>query len=529
MRILLIAPKNNYYESIPRINIFGQGLPYIAGALKQAGNQVFGVNMSYQWCGVSPKAKWEELIRQAVSEYEPQLVGVGGLSADYPFIRDAIYFVRKYAPFVPIVCGGGIVTYDREYVFETLKPNFAISGEAEKSIVQLVDYLNHECGIEAVENVAYWKDDKPVYKPINYHNLNLDRLPLPDYDVFDYAKILDRFTQTDVFYGYINQHPRVMPISLGRSCPFHCTFCIHSVGEKYRTRSIDNALNEIAVFYNKYEFNILFIYDEMFSAKRERILEFCEKVIDLKEKHRMNFVWTCDLRVNDADRIPLREMKQAGCYYIGYGFESGSQKVLNSMKKQITVDDIKRAIDLTNKAGIGVQANLILGDPVETQETIRETLEFYNEHCLDTMVYLGHIVPYPSSELFDYCIKNRIIKNKQNYYEKSNRLSLLAQYNMTKMPDKVWFDTLYKIEWHLDKCIAKVKEASIVSCEDTNVPADPDLPLPLRRSLYNIVVVCPHCQEQVSYLVPLGKDRRIIQTACMKCNRAFNITPPEMG
>ncbi|MDO8568159.1 MAG: cobalamin-dependent protein, partial [Dehalococcoidales bacterium] len=284
MRVLLIPPKNNYPDPMPRVDIFGQGFPYIAGALKKAGHEVFGINLSDQWCGLSAPNKLAASIEKAVKEYQPDFVGVGGLSGDYAFVRDAIRFTRKAAPHTPVVCGGGIVTYDREYIFANLHPDFAVSGEAEDTIAPLADCLAGKGDIKTLPNIARWENSQPVYNPCEYSSTRLEDLPLPDYRPFDYGRFLESFNQTDVFYAHMRRHPRIMPISIGRSCPFHCTFCVHShtAGPRYRQRSIDSAMAEIAHFYDKYHFNILFVYDELFSVKKERVIEFCAKIKKLK-------------------------------------------------------------------------------------------------------------------------------------------------------------------------------------------------------------------------------------------------------
>src|SRR5208337_2623049 len=98
-------------------------------------------------------------------------------------------------------------------------------------------------------------------------------------------------------------------------------------------------------------------------------------------------------------------MQAAGCIFIGYGLESASPTVLRSMKKRITVDQILRAIRLTEKVGLGVQGNFIFGDIAETPETFQETMDFFNQWCKDLIVHLGSVTPYPGSEIFQYCLE----------------------------------------------------------------------------------------------------------------------------
>lgn len=535
MRVLLVPPKNNYPLPNPSVDIFGQGFPYIAGALKKAGHEVFGVNMIYQWCHDSAPVALAKLLRKAIEEYQPNLIGVGGLSGDYSFIRDAIYTIRRIAPDIPIVCGGGIVTYDQHYIFTNLRPDFAVYGEGETTIVALADYLERGGDICNIPNIAYWKNDEPVYTKIEYINAELDTIAWPDYSPFDFEAFIERSNQADnIVYGHTRQHPRVMPITLGRSCPFGCTFCVHAPGQKYRQRSIDNAIEEVVYYYDKYNFNILFIYDELFSVRAERVIEFCTKVKELKADLGIDFDWTCDLRVTHVDRDMLTEMKDAGCIFIGYGFESASPEVLKSMKKQIKVDQIERAIQLTKEVGIGVQANFIFGDIAETQETIQETMDFFDKWCADSMVHLNYIAPYPGSEIFQYCIDSGLIKNKQQYY---NQIGWIGKYkiNMTEMSDDIFFGIINNIVKITDPSVHDMlglKEGNVILCEEAG-PYEFDFhaPLSLRRSLYKIKVICPNCRGTVDYLYPLRivmpYNPHLLRLYCAKCHTRFNIKIPE--
>lgn len=533
MRVLLIPPKNNYPDPMPKVNIYGQGFPYIAGALKKAGHEVFAINIGHQWCNGSAPAKLATLVQKAIEEYQPHFIGVGGLSGDYPFIRDAVRFIRHSTSDIPIICGGGIVTYDREYIFTNLRPDFAVTGEAEETIVAFADYIERGGDIADIANIAYWGNGRPIYNRIEYSNAKLEDLPFPDYDPFDFERFLECFYQTDAFYTHSRLRPRIMPITFGRSCPFKCTFCCHTRGPKYRERSIDNGIEEIIYFYNRYHFNILLLYDELFSRSKGRVREFCTKIKKLKVDLGIDFDWTCDLRVANVDRDLLTEMKEAGCIFIGYGLESASPKVLKSMKKGTRVDQIERAIKLTDEVGIGVQGSFIFGDIAETPETAQETVDFFNKYCRDLMVSLSHIVPYPGSEIFQYCLDNGIITDKQCYYEEMILSFGSYKINMTEMLDRVFLKIINKIERAMDsvESVRKLKNSSIVSCEKIDGFADLEAPLSLRRKLYKIKVMCPHCRELVEYLCSLSIIKsdylEFLRTYCTSCHKSFMIFPQE--
>ena len=237
MRILLIPPKSNYPNQLPSDTLLGQGFPYVSAALKQAGHEIRPIDIGYVYCCESAHAFLSRSITRAIDDYEPALICVGGLSADYLFIRDAISICRKHASHIPILCGGLLISFDTEYLFESLHPDFAILGEAEKPIVELADAIQNSSPLEGVSNLIYWKDSKICRTSVSPVNQNLDVLPFPDYSAYDLEGYIQSFEQSPqtIFFTHTRTRPRVFPVSLGRSCPYSCTFCCHHTGAKRQT------------------------------------------------------------------------------------------------------------------------------------------------------------------------------------------------------------------------------------------------------------------------------------------------------
>jgi hypothetical protein len=288
-------------------------------------------------------------------------------------------------------------------------------------------------------------------------------------------------------------------------------------------RSIDNAIDEIVYFFEKYHFNILIIYDELFSVRRDRILDFCSKILDVKELRGMDFDWMCALRVSQVDSELLSTMKEAGCVRIGYGLESASPRVLKSMKKGTTVDQLRSAIETTKKIGVGVQGNFIMGDPLETEETLKETKLFYDKHCTDLMVVFTYVTPYPGSELFQYCLKNHLIDDLGQYYETIGGPEF--RINMTSMADDVFFGLAKQM---LQINPEEFRESTVTSCErDSVAMCDKDAPFHLRRTCYRVVATCPHCAQSSEYVYPLdGPIGGMVShyvTFCSVCHRRHAI------
>ncbi len=532
MRILLITPKNNYPDRAPSLDHMAQGVPYLAGTLKANGHEVFGLNLNYLRCPISAPMTLKKELKKRIAEYDPQLVGVSGLSADYLFVRDTIRFSQKIAPHTPIVCGGGIISSDVEYIFPLLHPDFAVIGEGEEAVLELTKCIEEGSDPGSVNGIAYWNRGKPVYTEERKQFADPDSLPFPDYTPFDVESYMSMVNQMDnYFHCRTRRNPRLFPVSAARSCPFQCTFCWHSTGRVYRKRSIDSVIDEIIHFHDIYHFNILKLYDELFSIKEDRVRYFCQRLNDLQ----LDIDWTCTLRVSDADNLDmLHEMKNAGCIHVGYGFESASPVVLQSIKKKVTVKQIQRAIELTEKAGIGVQGNFIFGDMAETPETIQQTIDFYDKYCRNHIVHLDYITPYPGSPIFHYCFDHGIISDKKQYY---NTIHMRPILNMTKMTYKVFHDLIEPVVRNKFLGFTSVTNVSFEMVVSSGEERDSSQPN--GRKTYSIAADCPHCDKRVNYLFPMEHELDTMEgwlnaitplvSFCAKCHKRFVIPMLEIA
>ena len=145
MRISIIVPTQLYKYKYPAplsMSDFPVGLAYIAGALKAAGHEVFGCNPNNLYDFPTAKAMAVDTISRHLDEYKPELVCTGGICTDYAFLRDCMQTVRSRMPSTPIILGGGIVGYDAKFVFEYLKPDFAVKGDGEHIVTQIVSSIS---------------------------------------------------------------------------------------------------------------------------------------------------------------------------------------------------------------------------------------------------------------------------------------------------------------------------------------------------------------------------------------------------
>src|SRR3990167_2531825 len=199
-------------------------------------------------------------------------------------------------------------------------------------------------------------------------------------------------------YEIVSDEPMATPILTSRGCAFKCVHCISNLlwSRRVRFRSSDNVVKEIEEIVNKYnirEFNIL---DDTFTLKKDRLMEICRKIIEKNLK----IFWICFSRVNTIDEEMADIMYKAGCRKISFGLESGSQKILDLMNKNATVEMGKRAVKAIRKHKIEAHASFMFGNIGETKETIRETIDFAKSLDIDNATFFI-TSPLPGTHLYE--------------------------------------------------------------------------------------------------------------------------------
>jgi anaerobic magnesium-protoporphyrin IX monomethyl ester cyclase len=479
------------------------GLPYLSAVLKNDGHTVKGLNLN------QIPGKETDIIKVCVLSENYDAVLLGGLSLFYPHIRDYITTIRKADPRCKIIVGGGIITAQPKIMFGLLKPDFTVIGEGEKTVRELIEYLHDPEMWQNIDGIGYEKDG--IYRQTRDRDSikNLDNLPFPDFDLFGYRYYLNRCNPLTYTGFDIEDHPRPYPILASRSCPFDCTFCFHPIGKIHRRRSIENIMEEIREAIPKYRINILIFYDETITPDKVRMIELCRQIKEFARTIPWKLHWIGNIRVNSTDEETIKVMSESGCHMVSTGLESYSQKVLDSMNKRTSPAEINMALTTLAKYHIAPQGTFIFGDPAETFDTARTTLDFYihRQDIIRGAVGLGFIIPFQGSALYKYCVRTGIIPDEIDFIK--HRAKYGYQYtepmNLTNMNDKDF---------------AKLADMVLTAHH-------------IARSAVTgkyldgkVSVVCPYCGETSEYK---GVDRPspllTIGLGCRHCNGRFELVP----
>ncbi len=479
--VLLVVPTHRYGREYPAplsLADFPAGYGYLASALIAQQFTVHGLNLN----NISGYSSAPEMVNyelsKALAEYSPDVIGIGGICADYHFLKDTISVVREVSPNARIVLGGGIANHDAVFVAPLLGVDCCIKGDGEKGLPDLLRIIEAGGNGTLVEGRVE----------------DLDTLPFPDYSLFNDRRMMELSVYVRYLYRYTRPKPRVMSIVTARGCPFSCSFCIHRrTGQRpYRMRSIPNIMAEIKVSYERYEFNILIILDELFAVNKARLREFCEAILMGKEKYGWDFDWCFQTHASANLNVEaLKLAKAAGCYSFAYGLESSSPSILASMDKHTKPAQIASAAQICDLVSMGYLGAYIFGDRAETRGTIKETLTFFDKHLRDNHIYFGSILPYPGSRDFDYCMERGIIKDKTQYYETIDE----HLWNMTRIPDILWYPWAY-LAGYLGIRFGWVKKARLKSGN---------------------ILECPHCGHDVL----LAEEQAVISVATRRPLRLY--------
>ncbi len=280
---------------------------------------------------------------------------------------------------IQIILSGPNVTADPKRILNFSNVDFAILGELEKPVLQIL------MG-DIKYNIAYRNNGNIVVKERRLME-QLDELPLPARGLLPNDKYVSPFTRTNPF----------TTMNISRGCSYTCIFCPHNIWDlgKVRFRSIENIIEELEIVVNQYKIRQVIFVDSTFTLNRELLKGLCDKII----KKGIQFFWRCFARVDTVDKDLLCLMKRAGCHQICYGFESGSQRILNLNDKKIDIGQSKKAALLTKEVGIEIAGTFMVGLLGESEDTLKETLDFAIELDPD-FAQFNIALPVPSTKFF---------------------------------------------------------------------------------------------------------------------------------
>jgi anaerobic magnesium-protoporphyrin IX monomethyl ester cyclase len=395
MKVLLINPPvREHYppESFPF------GLSYVAKYLIKAGHEVEILDID------NNRYSREEVLKK-LNQHKCDVIGTGGIITVYKYLKWLVPVLRKNFPKTKIIVGGSLATSAPEDTLKGLDIDFIVIGEGEITAPELVSYLerqkkNHKSlelsSLKQIKGIGFRQGKKIIITEPRELIQNLDEIGLPEWELFSMKKML-------------KQKHNIMTILTERGCPFRCEFCYHQFGYKPRRRSMESVVQEMKILNEKYGVSVFSIADNLFVFNKKEVLE----LIRLLRKNKLKIKFDTSMRASLVTEELIKLLQKAGCTSLNFGFESGSQKVLDLMNKMTKVEQMDRAIEIMEKNKMKYFGTFIIGYPGETKEDVDQTIAFCKRH--------GHLAkpffatPYPGTPLYDK-VKNKI-KNMDKFLE----------------------------------------------------------------------------------------------------------------
>lgn len=286
----------------------------------------------------------------------------------------------------------------REYDYIIRELAFSIRDGKELSQVRGITYRDESGKIKANEDMPYITDVDEIPFASEFIKKHLD--------IHDYFLSIATFPEIQIFTG--------------RGCPFRCNYCLYPQtmhGHKYRFRSPENVVAEFEyITANFPDVKEVVLEDDTFTADKNRVIRICNLLIQ-KGLHK-KLRWMCNSRVT-LDYETMVIMKKAGCRLLLPGFESGSQKILNNIKKGTKVEQFKSFVDNAVKAGLSVHGCFMVGNKGETRETMEQTLKVALTLKLDTAQFYP-LMPFPGTESYEWAVSNGYMSGKYTDYLKED-------------------------------------------------------------------------------------------------------------
>jgi len=414
MRILLVNPPydiKRYMGGLAKVGwVFPPvGLLYIAAYIRKQ-NQAWDVR-------IYDSQVDERDFRELLGEFSPDIVGITCQSALVYSSLETASIVKQKMPDSLVVVGGVHASLRPQDLLSSEYVDLVVRGEGEETFLEICDAFQKQGSFEGITGISY-KGRLPgiTNNPDRAITADLDTYPMPALDLVPIEKYR---ISPDMRTG-----SRLGLIITSRGCPYACMFCANKLLTKrtYRLRSIPSVIEEIEYYLEHYKINQLMIFDDNFAVNKRRTLALCEEFI--KRGYPEKFSWWAEARVDVLDEEVLSAMKRAGCSIISLGLESGNQRLLDMIKKNITLEQTRKTLEIIHKVGIKSRASFILGLPTETRAESRQTVRFAYSLPLD-QVRFSIATPFPGTELWDIAVKEGRIDPENIDWTK---LSLMGGY-----------------------------------------------------------------------------------------------------
>jgi radical SAM superfamily enzyme YgiQ (UPF0313 family) len=327
-----------------------------------------------------------EDFRSEIGKRQPDIVGVTSSTLTYQAALKLVKVAKEVCPNCVTVAGGAHVTFwDDKALEECPELDIVVRKEGENTLLEVVQRIAAGKSYQDVVGTTCRKDGKIVRNSDRPYIEDLDALPFPARHLWP----MERFREyEDILY-----------LATSRGCVYWCEFCstVRMHGRKYRMRSPKNVVDELEVLHKTYGISKFTFCDDAFTVDQQRTEILCNEILS----RGLKIQWNCGTRVDMITRELLVKMKDAGCITVWFGVESGTQQVLDAMKKGISPELTIKVLGWVRELGMQPIPNVILGFPGETKESAWKTIKFVEKISPDAVGFYNVATPFPGTPMYD--------------------------------------------------------------------------------------------------------------------------------
>ncbi len=406
-------------ESIP-----GMGALVLAAVARARGYRVHLVDAKQTGTSVEDACR-------AVLALRPDYLGLSATTISVCNAARIAAQVKAQAPGVVTIVGGPHVSAIPERTLDAFPAfDYGIAGEGEVSLFELLDCLNEGRPVDGVAGAVYREGGRTHANPRAPYIDDLDALPMPAWD------LLPDFPHR--FRPSILSHPQtpVASVITSRGCPFTCVFCDRSTsGRRGRMHSVEGVVRLCRHLVGLGVRHILFV-DDLFTVRKQRVVDLCQALLD----EGLRFTWSCNSHPNLLDFATMQLMRRAGCWQIAYGIESGSQRILDVVKREVRIPRMRETLRMTRAAGIRAKGFVMIGHPTEGLDSLAETAAFLRAVELD-VCQITKFTPYPGTPAYSTIREHGTFDED---WERMNAMNFVfVPHGLTEDVLERYFDHLY--------------------------------------------------------------------------------------
>lgn len=396
MRIVLISP--------PRENVINTNLPskldqargyapplgllYIASYIKQHSHH----SITVIDCGVEEMSY--PALKQKILELKPGLVGIQVLSFTLIDSLKTAAMIKEISLSTLIALGGPHITAYPKESLKNKNVDYVVVNEGEISFTSLADSVGNFSELATIPGIGFKNGNELILTRESSFIADLNTLAIPDRRLTPYIK----------YYSILSHNSPITTMMTSRGCPYQCIFC-ERMGKKFRALSPQRVIEEIEDCLNLGIKEILF-HDDTFTIDKKRVFEVCGAIT----RRGLKFDWSARARVDTVNYDLLLAMKKAGCKRLSFGVESANQKILNNLRKGITIEQVEKVFGYTKKLRIKTLADFMIGSPGETKKDIEDTIRFAKK-LRANYVQFSLTTPFPGTDLYREALLKGIIKS----------------------------------------------------------------------------------------------------------------------